>query len=59
MRRAPLHPHRGSLDVAPGESAAVVVPFACGKSALLTLVAGLPAPSGGEVRVGGPCRAIG
>ncbi|MFF8641561.1 ABC transporter ATP-binding protein [Streptomyces sp. NPDC015345] len=53
-----------SLDVATGEFTAIVGPSGCGKSTLLKLVAGLLAPSAGEVllggeRVRGPRRDIG
>ncbi|WP_236791828.1 ABC transporter ATP-binding protein [Amycolatopsis sp. GM8] len=41
------------LDVAPGEFCAVVGPTGCGKSTMLTLVAGLERPSEGTVRVHG------
>ena len=41
------------LDVAPGETAAVMGPSGCGKSALLNLLGGLGRPSGGEVSLNG------
>lgn len=44
---------RVSLDVRAGEFLVLVGPSGCGKSTLLDLVAGLSAPSAGEVRVGG------
>jgi NitT/TauT family transport system ATP-binding protein len=40
-----------SLDVAPGEFVAIVGPSGCGKSTILKVVAGLLAPSRGEVKV--------
>ncbi|MEU5974633.1 ABC transporter ATP-binding protein [Streptomyces sp. NPDC047315] len=42
-----------SLTVAPGEFVALVGPSGCGKSTLLKLVAGLLAPTTGEVHLGG------
>ncbi len=42
-----------SLEVADGELLSVVGPSGCGKSTLLHLVAGLDAPTSGEVRIGG------
>lgn len=41
-----------SLDVAEGEMVALVGPSGCGKSTLLRMVAGLDAPTRGELRVG-------
>ncbi len=43
---------RLSLTVAAGEMAALVGPSGCGKSTLLRLIAGLDAPTAGELRVG-------
>ncbi len=53
-----------SIYVAPGEFVAVVGPSGCGKSTLLMLVAGLLAPTCGEVlvegaSVAGPSRKVG
>jgi putative ABC transport system ATP-binding protein len=42
-----------SLDVAPGEFAAIVGPSGCGKSTLLNIIAGLDVPDEGEVFVAG------
>jgi NitT/TauT family transport system ATP-binding protein/sulfonate transport system ATP-binding protein len=41
-----------SLDVAEGELVALVGPSGCGKSTLLRMIAGLDAPTRGELRVG-------
>jgi len=40
------------LDIGLGEFVSVVGPSGCGKSTLLTLVAGLDAPSSGEISIG-------
>jgi len=41
------------LDVADGEFISIVGPSGCGKSTLLSILAGLIAPSGGDVRIAG------
>jgi ABC-type lipoprotein export system ATPase subunit len=65
LRARGLHKHYGSgeglvravdgvdLDVAPGETVAVMGPSGCGKSTLLHLLGGLDRPSGGEVWLAG------
>jgi putative ABC transport system ATP-binding protein len=42
-----------TLDVAPGESVAIVGPSGCGKSTLLYLLGGLERPTGGTLQVAG------
>ena len=39
-----------TLDVAPGEFLILLGPSGCGKSTLLQIIAGLEAPSSGEIR---------
>lgn len=45
--------HDVSLDIAPGESIAIVGPSGAGKSTLLALLAGLDLPTGGRVLLDG------
>ena len=50
----PTHALRGvSLDVAPGQTVALVGPNGAGKSTLLGILAGVLAPTGGEAEVAG------
>src|SRR4030088_204837 len=42
-----------SLSVAPGEFVCLIGASGCGKSTLLSLVAGLDAPTAGEISTGG------
>ena len=50
----PLHAIRSvNLSISDGEYAAVMGPSGCGKSTLLNVIAGLIAPSGGEVVLAG------
>ncbi|QEY31688.1 ABC transporter ATP-binding protein [Synechococcus sp. RSCCF101] len=44
---------RVSLQVEPGECLALLGPSGCGKSTILRLIAGLDAPSSGEIRLAG------
>jgi NitT/TauT family transport system ATP-binding protein len=47
------------LAFAPGTTTALVGPSGCGKSTLLRMIAGLEAPSAGEIRIGdAPPRAV-
>ncbi len=53
-----------TLTVKPGEMVSLIGPSGCGKSTLLRLIAGLDAPTSGELRVGGepitePCATRG
>ena len=45
----------GRIDLVldPGTTTAIVGPSGCGKSSLLRIIAGLEAPSNGEIRIGG------
>ncbi|WP_019639703.1 ABC transporter ATP-binding protein [Paenibacillus fonticola] len=52
-REATLALHNMNLTVEPGEFISLVGPSGCGKTTLLSILAGLIAPSRGEVRVNG------
>jgi NitT/TauT family transport system ATP-binding protein len=53
-RGEPVHAlDQVSLETAPGEFVSVLGPSGCGKSTMLMLIAGLIAPSQGEIRVAG------
>jgi spermidine/putrescine transport system ATP-binding protein len=43
-----------SLEIAKGEFLAIMGPSGCGKTTTLRMLAGLEAPSDGEIRLGGP-----
>ena len=45
--------HDISIGIADGEFLVLVGPSGCGKSTLMNIIAGLEAPSGGQVRLGG------
>lgn len=45
--------HNFSLQLEKGESVGVIGPSGCGKSTLLRLIAGLEAPSSGQIMIGG------
>ena len=45
--------HRLDLEIAAGEFIAIMGPSGCGKTTTLRMIAGLEAPSEGEVRIGG------
>src|SRR6266851_3999918 len=49
---------RVSLSVAPGEFVCLIGASGCGKSTLLSLVAGLDAPTSGELSTGGRRTAL-
>jgi putative ABC transport system ATP-binding protein len=52
--QVPVRALRGvDLEVAPGAFVAIMGPSGCGKSTLLNLVAGLDAPTGGEIEIAG------
>ena len=52
--QVPVRALRGiDLEVAPGAFVAVMGPSGCGKSTLLNLVAGLDAPTDGEIDISG------
>jgi ABC-type sugar transport system ATPase subunit len=61
LRVAGLHKNYGStrvlsdieLDIADGEFVVLVGPSGCGKSTLLRMIAGLDAPSAGDIFIGG------
>ncbi|MCL2699423.1 MAG: ABC transporter ATP-binding protein [Defluviitaleaceae bacterium] len=44
-----------SLDINEGEFVSILGPSGCGKTTLLKLIAGLEAPTGGSVFIGGSC----
>jgi ABC-type nitrate/sulfonate/bicarbonate transport system ATPase subunit len=53
-RGEPVHAlDQVSLETAPGEFVSMLGPSGCGKSTMLMLIAGLIAPSQGEIRVAG------
>ncbi|MEM7507322.1 MAG: ABC transporter ATP-binding protein [Pseudomonadota bacterium] len=45
--------HRLDLDIAMGEFIAIMGPSGCGKTTTLRMLAGLEAPTAGEIRIGG------
>ena len=45
--------HRLNLEIAAGEFIAIMGPSGCGKTTTLRMIAGLEAPTEGEVRIGG------
>ena len=49
-----------NLQIAPGESVAIVGPSGCGKTTLMKVMLGVHAPQSGEIRIGGqPMRQVG